>query len=69
MKWAKDGVVGLVMVGEENVRDLLRLFGKEHELRAFDGHVVGGKRCARTVDAAKVRGWDDMVEFLESQDE
>jgi hypothetical protein len=54
------------MVGEENVREALRLFGREHELRAFDGHVIGGKRYVRTIEAARARGWDDMAVFIEA---
>jgi hypothetical protein len=57
---------GVVTVEPEKVRIALHMCGREHEFRAFEAHVIGGMRYAHTAAAARVRGWDDIADFIET---
>lgn len=68
-RWFKDCVVvrGEIRVVEpEKVMLELHMLKRGHEFRAYDAHVIGGIRYAKTADAARARGWNDIADFIET---
>ena len=65
-KWAKDGRKKFEVVPSYVVLLELQQFNMKHKWWSQDHHVIGGVRYARTADAARSQGWNDLANFIEA---